>query len=422
MPTEIITTKRNTEIGRLLERVIRDHRKDISAYSRGHLNENNLYKPPEAGRKSWGSAKLPAIKLKHAVSVEKEDRDKTMWDAIACFSAGSPLGADKQAAKPKVDKEDPLQGLSVEKDDVNLEEFDASYFMIPKADGYKVVPSLEGCLSKRDELAQRKQFDEQIVEKHNLTDRGWYDGTRATKNIKFNPSAGKYNNIQVYQKLWSEVLQSCSIYNPILGDIKDFYQGYHNYLNKSPLTAPSSTADLKSKDLSDKNRKISALSHEVTGFENKALEIMKTNEKLKEQHDVTLSVISEIKIQSEMIDSVTSNTDSILEQPTLATQVDTLRRDILQKRADIQALHQHQRRVMVPMEVYQCMVQCVQSAEIELQKSVKSKEALDKKFSKQDKKLSDEFEKLGLSAEQRKQLMELAAAVSDNNGTPDETT
>lgn len=43
------------------------------------------------------------------MQVEKEDRDKTMWDAIACFSAGSPLGADKQAAKPKVDKEDPLQ-------------------------------------------------------------------------------------------------------------------------------------------------------------------------------------------------------------------------------------------------------------------------------------------------------------------------
>ena len=35
----------------------------------GHLNENNLYKPPEAGRKSWETAKLPAIKLKNAVQV-----------------------------------------------------------------------------------------------------------------------------------------------------------------------------------------------------------------------------------------------------------------------------------------------------------------------------------------------------------------
>ena len=37
MPPEIITTKRDTEIGRLLERVIRDHRKDISAFSKGWL-------------------------------------------------------------------------------------------------------------------------------------------------------------------------------------------------------------------------------------------------------------------------------------------------------------------------------------------------------------------------------------------------
>ena len=56
---------------------------------------------------------------------------------------------------------------------------------------------MEGCLSKKEELAQRKKFDDQIVEKHNLSDRGWYDGTRAAKNIKFNPTAGKSNNMQV---------------------------------------------------------------------------------------------------------------------------------------------------------------------------------------------------------------------------------
>jgi hypothetical protein len=38
MPPDIITTKRDTEIGRLLERVIRDHRKDISAFSKGWLD------------------------------------------------------------------------------------------------------------------------------------------------------------------------------------------------------------------------------------------------------------------------------------------------------------------------------------------------------------------------------------------------
>ena len=35
---------------------------------------------------------------------------------------------------------------------------------------------------------------------------------------------------------------------------------------------------------------------------------------------------------------------------------------------------------MVPMEVYQCMVQCVQSAEIELQKQIKNKEVRPQSF------------------------------------------
>ena len=39
MTSEVITTKRDTEIGRLLERVIRDHRKDIADFSKGSDQE-----------------------------------------------------------------------------------------------------------------------------------------------------------------------------------------------------------------------------------------------------------------------------------------------------------------------------------------------------------------------------------------------
>ena len=70
------------------------------------------------------------------------------------------------------------------------------------------------------------------------------------------------------------------------------------------------------------------------------LESQKLNSNFSQfSQEVTASVISDIKVQSEMLESVTSNTEVLLEQPTLAIQVDTLRRDILQKRADIQALH-----------------------------------------------------------------------------------
>ena len=60
------------------------------------------------------------------------------------------------------------------------------------------MPSLNGCIRKKDEIEQRKMYDELVIEKHNLTDRGWYNGTRALKNMKVNKTIDKAD-IQVYK-------------------------------------------------------------------------------------------------------------------------------------------------------------------------------------------------------------------------------
>lgn len=403
MPPEIITTKRDTEIGRLLERVIRDHRKDISAFSKGHLNENNLYKPPEAGRQSWQTAKLPAIKLKHAVSVGKECRDRKMWEAVACFSAGSAFATDLPSKSSKV-----AAGLDINSDDVNLEEFDASYFLLPTSDGFKIMPSLQRCIRKRDEVAQLKMFDDVIVEKHNLTDRGWYSGSRATKDINFKQSTS--TDIQVYRKLWEEVLTKCNMYNPLLTDIKEFYNGYLTFLKQNNRTT-TNTAGKRLEEVREKNKMISQLAEEVEELEAAAMRLIRTNENLKEEHDLTETVLSEVKLQSEALESTCSGTEldlqSMMEQPTIAANIEQLRLEILHKGAEIKSLHKRQRQVMVPMEVYQCMVQCVQSAEIELQKQTKNIEALERKKKKYRTQVIKELDKLTLTPEQKQQLLEL---------------
>ena len=58
------------------------------------------------------------------------------------------------------------------------------------------MPSLNGSIRKKDEVEQRKLYDDVVVEKHNLTDRGWYNGTRALKNMKLDKKTGK-TDIQV---------------------------------------------------------------------------------------------------------------------------------------------------------------------------------------------------------------------------------
>ena len=72
-----------------------------------------------------------------------------------------------------------------------MEELDATYFMVPKGlSGNHIVPSLNGGLTRREELRQRRFIDKTIVEKKNLTDKGWLDGSRAVKGILSPPGGG----------------------------------------------------------------------------------------------------------------------------------------------------------------------------------------------------------------------------------------
>lgn len=59
-----------------------------------------------------------------------------MWDAVACFSAGSALATNLSGTS----REEPLlEDIDIETDDkIHLEEFDASYILLPKKDGYRV--------------------------------------------------------------------------------------------------------------------------------------------------------------------------------------------------------------------------------------------------------------------------------------------
>ena len=97
---------------------------------------------------------------------------------------------------------------------------------------------------------------------------------------------------------------------------------------------------------------------------------------LQEEVEQTLSEvkISVVSLAEENLSTTTGSISALNHPESLADSVEQLRRAILQRRADIEALQAHQRKVMVPMEVYQCMVQCVQSAEVELQKQTKNLE------------------------------------------------
>lgn len=90
----------------LLEGFLKSQRRDIQAYSGGHLNEANLYKHPDANsRKSWASSKKPVEVLlkKSEIPARKmyTAEEETMKNTILNFSMGTTGGVHKGETRVK---------------------------------------------------------------------------------------------------------------------------------------------------------------------------------------------------------------------------------------------------------------------------------------------------------------------------------
>jgi len=407
---EIITTKRDTEINRLLERVIRDHRKDISAYSKGHLNENNLWQPPESRRSAWPTSKLPAIRFKGPIKISDNKRKETMWEAVACFSAGSAFkcglpskpGEDEQIGEPEGKK----------RDNINLEEFDASYMILPRGDGhtYQILPSIHGCLTKKEEVEQRRAFESKIIEKQNLTERGWLDGSRVKEGLVKSYSS-HHSSKQAYDSMFEELCGRCVIYQPLLTDIRTFYNKYLYKLNEQRSeTVDKPTGSKKTPEVVKLSKEIRKVQKQVDQLECRAMEQLNKKNGLTEELEITTAVLSELQLTYTATSCTTQSVTSLDDTYTtnnIGSQIEGLRREILQSQSELDAVKSTQRREMVPAEVYHCMIQCVQGSELEIQKQIKTIEVLEQKEEVMQEQLDALFGTMNLTDEQCAQLREL---------------
>lgn len=406
---EIITTKRDTEINRLLERVIRDHRKDISAYSKGHLNENNLWQPPESRRSAWPTSKLPAIRFKGPIKIADNKRKETMWEAVACFSAGSAFNTGLGPSYPVEEQLGEPEGKK--RDNIHLEEFDASYMILPRGDGhtYQILPSIHGCLTKKEEVEQRRAFENKIIEKHNLTERGWLNGSRVKEGL-LKTYSSHASSKQVYESMFEDLCSRCVIYQPLLTEIKTFYNNYLVQLNqgRSETVDKPMGSDQKS-EVAKLNKEIRKVQKQVDVLESKAMDQLNKKNGLTEELEITTAVLSELQLTYTATSCTTQSVTSLDEIYTnnIGSQIDSLRREILQAQTELDVVKSNQRREMVPAEVYTCMIQCVQSSELEIQKQVKTIEMLEQKEEGMQEQLDQLFSTMDLTEEQCVQLRDL---------------
>ncbi|EPQ02035.1 hypothetical protein D623_10014765 [Myotis brandtii] len=86
------------DVRKLLRRLEKGYLQDISLHTTGHLNPNNLYRPPEKIIHHWPNAYRPAAKRRPAKPSEK--KVATMKDALAHFTINTALRPSEAPGTP----------------------------------------------------------------------------------------------------------------------------------------------------------------------------------------------------------------------------------------------------------------------------------------------------------------------------------
>ena len=68
--------------------------------------------------------------------------------------------------------------------------------------------------------------------------------SRVVSHVFFQFSVTLYLNFQVFTKLWEDITKSCTLYNPLMVDIKQFYDGYLHFLRENKKLEANTSSTL----------------------------------------------------------------------------------------------------------------------------------------------------------------------------------
>ena len=325
---DILVTTRGTEINKLLERITRDHRADIKAFTSGHLNERNLFVPPELRRKTWSGAKVTTNTA--TKKCLHENQRKNMVDALSAFSA-RPMPETRSRIKPLDHRRDII-------------EYDTSFFMVPRPQGFKSVPSVHVTLTNKEKLISFKNFSKIVLNTEN----------------KISPAVIT-NLISKSSEDWD----SYNVYNPTLQKVIIYYKEYNKHIKQSFIYRhiPEYISQIDERDKQSESQKILEL-------EKLILSKLKDKSKiLLEYEDVKNELANANDFKHLNAVTVKDSSKSVFPEPdTVTNVVENLRRQILKKKDDLKEIKAKQKNDMVPIQVFQSMVKCVQASKVDVEK------------------------------------------------------
>ncbi|KAM5165212.1 uncharacterized protein C6orf118 homolog [Mantella aurantiaca] len=278
-------------LNKLLDDIELANKKDSWDYTGGHLNHNHLFKPPVLERKTfWSSGKnqqcLQHGKLRSAITSSKSDeKGKKMKDVFRHFTvktnlvqglesksastltpvikhfrpatplntpfASSILGTQSYGTFMKnlehVYGEESMQGEELELTDLKVLTFNYELYETKKHynDEYKFIPTYMSGLTKTDQFKMFLQFNEEVLQKHHLTEdfckssKVEYCKEKLTKELLniAHIQPPHFARLQIFSETFGNICNISFVFGNILKQVKNAYELYVNCLldSKSSL-------------------------------------------------------------------------------------------------------------------------------------------------------------------------------------------
>ncbi|KAM6185260.1 uncharacterized protein C6orf118 homolog [Rhynchocyon petersi] len=369
----------------LLNKIQKDHRKDVYLYTSGHLNPNKLYRPPETTLYHWANATRPK---KDNVYRERslDSQVEKMKDALADFTINTSLvpheGKSTQlfrhlypkdpdahlditrrkAIRKEGKKQEKEEVFDISSEQLKKEELRLSEMRVlkykprlssrqcvmsaPTSDEYQYVDSYLTGVTKADRYKKFLSFQKDVLAKQDLL-LSDFTGKKAVihHEQKLEQELQKVcmcdtpqlNRLQVFGNVFEDICNSSLIFGDLLKEIKNEYELYMTILLESQPTAQNKALLAHIEGLEQrpvKTDQVHQAREELRVIVKTVKAALEHNDKLRHELEVENLLLQSAREKSEASEKKAMEGEDL----TLIEKVEKKRCEILHKWDEIKAL------------------------------------------------------------------------------------
>eukprot|EP00118_Oscarella_pearsei_P003045 m.12704 g.12704 ORF g.12704 m.12704 type:complete len:458 (+) comp24242_c0_seq1:50-1423(+) len=407
----------------ILERASVDHRSDIRLLCSGHLNENNLLKPPSQRRKPWSSAKAlrsSALQSFSSIAPRTKDRKKRQYspsrsgktDAIFGFTLGPfparPSTSDDQSSPSHHDDEPAVTEASSRRrlsEPLSLQQHDV--MVRGSAGSARFITPYTKEVRKRDQFQRWDQVDKEVVARTKSHQRNALLETDAVNEIRrktfhllpkrssgvSEPPAQRlsYHRLQMYSSALGHIADANATYGPLLTTIRKAYDKHVSSLldDQSHSQQNRLHLEVRRRELrsSERPNVLLTVERRVAELEPKVQDLLTKNNCLREElqreksaEEIKMDIGSSNRSKTATTAHRTATVGRLTSKKDLTVTVERLHKELYQKIEMLKSTRRHLYQEMVPSLECLRLEHCLKETEANIQKLLKHNDYLQEKI------------------------------------------